>query len=60
MKSLKEAIMIKDSLTEQEADALIQDAKMDLEIRLSEGEMPFNICEEWFGLEEDYIDELML
>lgn len=58
-KSIKEIIMERDGLTEQEADELIEDAKNDMNERLSHGEMPFNICEEWFGLEPDYLDELI-
>ena len=46
-------------MTESEADDLIADAKEDLNDRLKAGEMPFDICSEWFGLEEDYLEELM-
>lgn len=58
-KSIKEVIMDRDGLTSDEADELIADATKDLHERLAEGELPFDICEEWFGLEPDYIYELM-
>ena len=58
-KTIKEIIMERDGYTEDEADVLIQDAINDLYERLGNGEMPENICEEWFGLEPDYINELI-
>lgn len=58
-KSIKEVIMDRDGLTSFEADDLIADATRDLHERLAEGEMPENICEEWFGLEPDYLDQLV-
>lgn len=46
-------------MTSEEADADIEAARSDLHDRLAEGKMPFDICEEWFGLEGDYIEELI-
>jgi len=57
-KSLKEVLMERDGLTSDEADDLIAEATKDLHTRLADGEMPFNICEEWFGLEPDYLMDL--
>ena len=57
--SIKSVLMRRDGMTEEEADDLIREAKDDLHTRLAEGEMPEDICEEWFGLEPDYIDELI-
>jgi len=57
--SIKSVLMRRDGMTEEEADDLIREAKEDLHTRLAEGEMPEDICEEWFGLEPDYIDELI-
>ena len=59
MESLIEVLMRRDSMTQEEAKQLIGDAKEELYARLEEGEMPYNICAEWFGLEPDYIFELM-
>ena len=58
-KSIKEVLMGRDELTSDEADNLIAEATKDMYDRLADGEMPFDICEEWFGLEPDYLDQLM-
>jgi len=57
--SIKEILMRRDSLTAQEADKLIEDAKDDMYERLTNGEMPEDICADWFGLEPDYLEELI-
>ena len=59
METIKEVLMQRDSMEEKEAEDLIKEAKEDLHERLANGEEPFDICEEWFGLETDYIFELM-
>lgn len=58
LKTIKQVLMTRDDMTESEADDLIADARTDLTERLEAGEMPFDICAEWFGLEEDYLEEL--
>lgn len=59
--SIKEVLMRRDKMTAEEADKLINEAKADLENRIENGYImsAFDICEEYFGLEEDYIPELM-
>ena len=59
MSSIKKILMERDGMTEAEAEDLIEQAREDMMERLGEGEMPDDICEEWFGLEPDYIMELM-
>jgi hypothetical protein len=59
MGTIKQVLMSRDDMSAEEADALIADAKADMNERLGQGEMPEDICEEWFGLEPDYIFELM-
>lgn len=59
METIKQILMRRDGITSEEADDLIQAAKDDLNARLTEGEMPEDICEEWFGLEPDFIWELI-
>lgn len=59
MTELKRVLMKRDNLSEEEADDLILQAKEDLQERLADGEMPDDICSEWFGLEPDYIFDLM-
>lgn len=60
MKSIKQVLMERDGLTENEADELIEEAKENLMECIAAGEDAFNICEYWFGLEPDYLDELIL
>ena len=59
MESIKEVLMRRDNMSADEADELIAQAKDDLFERLDHGEMPDDICMEWFGLEPDYIFELI-
>jgi|GEM_PF-817458 len=56
---IKTILMRRDGMTEEKADALITQARTNLHERLSDDEMPFDICAEWFGLEPDYLDELL-
>jgi hypothetical protein len=57
--TIKEVLIERDGMSPNNADELINQATQDLNERLLNGEMPFDICEEWFGLEADYIDELL-
>ena len=57
--SIKSVLMKRDNLTEEEADDLINQAREDLNYRLNCGETPDDICAEWFGLEPDYLPELI-
>jgi len=59
MESIKDILMERDGMTAADADNLIDDARADLAKRLDAGEMPHDICEEWFGLEPDYFFELL-
>lgn len=57
--AIKEILMKRDGMSAEEAQNLIVDARLDLFARLEEGESPDDICLEWFGLEPDYIFDLM-
>lgn len=59
METIKQVLMRRDSLSEKEAEELIAEARVELQERLAEGEMPYDICEEFFGLEPDYLFELL-
>jgi len=59
MKSLKEVLIDRDGLTGTEADERINEARRELLERIENGEMPFDFCEEEFGLEPDYLTDLM-
>lgn len=56
---LKEVLMKRDGLTSEEADKQIADARGELMERIGNGEMPFDFCEEEFGLEPDYLEDLI-
>ena len=59
METIKEVLMQRDGMEEKEAEDLIKEAREDLNERLANGEEPFDICEEWFGLEPDYLMDLL-
>jgi len=57
--SIKSILMRRDEMSPKDANDLIMQAKEDLNNRLTAGETPDDICMEWFGLEPDYIDQLL-
>jgi len=59
MGTIKEVLMKRDRISLEDAEDLIQQAKADLYERLENNELPMDICEEWFGLEPDYLEELI-
>ena len=59
MSEIKNILMRRDGMTPDKADKLVEKAKADLRKRLAKGELPDDICYKWFGLEEDYIEELI-
>ena len=58
--SIKQVLMRRDEMSEEEAEDLIAEAREDLFQRLDDGEEPYDICFDWFGLEPDYLDELLM
>ena len=60
-KSIKQIIMRRDGLKEQEAESLINEAREQLQAYLDAGliDQVENICQEYFGLEPDYLIELI-
>lgn len=59
MDSLVKTLMTRDGITQEEAERQVSEAQDDLFDRLGEGEMPFDICEEHFGLGPDYLMDLI-
>ncbi len=57
--SIKKVLMERDEMSSKEADEAIECCRADLHDRLANGEMPHDICEEHFGLEPDYLMELL-
>lgn len=61
MRTIKGILMNRDSMDEAEADDLIEEAKEAMQEYLAEDDLESaeNICEEFFGLEPDYLMELI-
>lgn len=61
MKTIKQILMERDGMSASEAEKLIKEAKQALQEYLAEDdtESAYNICQEYFGLEPDYIFELI-
>lgn len=61
MESIKEILIRRDGMSEGEAEELINDAKEELEFYIQDGDMESaeNICQEFFGLEPDFLTELI-
>jgi len=60
-KSIKETLMKRDGTSAEEADTMVSEAHVEFLYYLDNGDMDgaYNICEEFFGLEPDYIDEFI-
>jgi len=60
MNTIKGVLMSRDGLTAEEADIDIAECKADLHERIERGDnSSYDICEEYFGLEPDYLMELI-
>ena len=59
MESLLQVLMERDGMSKEDAMNLINSAKEELYDRLAEGHDAYNICEEWFGLEPDFLMDLI-
>lgn len=57
--SIKSVLMERDGISANEAECLIDEARAEMFDRIDDGEMPFDICEDFFGLDPDYIEELI-
>ena len=57
--SLLKTLMEMMEITETEARQEIREAKAELRDRLARDEMPYDLCGEYWGLEPDYLMELM-
>lgn len=54
-------LMRRDEMTREEAEDQIQEARKELQMLLDDGDLEeaYDICETWFGLEPDYLDDLL-
>ena len=60
--SIVKTLMKRDGISRSEAEAIKRDAKAELEEILENGgglEEAYDICYDYFGLEPDYLDEIM-
>ena len=59
--SIKQILMQRDGLSAEEAEELIIEARNDMNYMLENGDVDgaYNVCQDHFGLEPDYLDELM-
>lgn len=56
--SIVEILMERDGLDEDEAMELIDEARCELDDRVENGEMAYDLPEKYFGLGSEYLDEL--
>ena len=61
MNEIVRILMERDGVSEQEACEAVEDAKEELQERLADSSMgdPYEICADCFGLEPDYIMDLI-
>ena len=61
MSRIKSILITRDNMSPSEADDLISQAQDQLNEYLAAGQedLAYDICAEFFGLEPDYIDELL-
>ena len=59
MELIRDILIKRDGLSPKQADNRVKKAKRLFNKLLEKGEMPFDFCEEQFGLEPDYLNELM-
>lgn len=57
--SIVNVLMEREGLTKKEAESELLYDREELNTRLEQGKDASNICEEYFGLEPDYLDELI-
>ena len=59
MNRLVRAVMDSLDYTKDEAEEAVNRAREELMDRLAVGDYPYDICEEHFGLEPDYLEDLI-
>ena len=61
MRSIREILMQRDQMSSTEAELLISDAQAQFHEYLAEGdqESAYGICKEFFGLEPDYLFDIL-
>ena len=62
MESIKQVLMRRDGLSEDEAQDAVDDARSELRFFIEQGDLAAaeDVCMDYFGLEPDYLDELLI
>jgi hypothetical protein len=59
--SIKEVLITRDGLTEEEAQILINEARDEFYQLVEDGDIKsFDVCLDFFGLEPDYLEDLFI
>ena len=58
-KKIYQVLMARDGMSESDAKEAVAICQTEFNERVANGEMCMDICEEHFGLEPDFLDELM-
>ena len=59
MNAIVKILMERDGMSREDAEGMVDMARLDLDDRLAMGEMPYDICMEYFGLDPGYIMDLV-
>ena len=61
MESIVDVLMRRDGMTREDEEQLVSDCKDDLYDSIENGDLMYaeDICQSWFGLEPDYMMELL-
>ncbi len=59
MNEIVKILMVRDGMSREDAEGVLDMARLDLAERLVAGEIPDDICMEYFGIEADYIMDLL-
>ncbi len=59
--TLQKTLMQRDNLSAEDAEVLISEAQDQLDMYLAEGDLDsaHDVCSEFFGLEPDYLEDLI-
>ena len=57
--SIVEVLMERDGMSRENAVEAVEEAQIELRERIADGDYPYDLCEELFGLEPDYLMELI-
>jgi len=61
MESIVDVLMRRDGMTREDEEQLVSDCKDDLYDSIENGDLMYaeDMCQSWFGLEPDYMMELL-